>query len=163
MTVDARRDNAVFSRDLTWDQALFFFSFFASLLLWLKREKNSPLPVRDIKDNRERAWSQATRDPKFVTWSVHDTEMVNKTQVRNIPFSNRVFLAHMCPIYRKTAAGPAMLTKGGLKSWTTYVFLSEHPHQENRFAFRRSVAPEIFTLKKRQVFYFLSNFMLSLL
>lgn len=28
-----------------------------------------------------------------------------KLQVRNIPFSNRAFLAHMCPIYRKTAAG----------------------------------------------------------
>ena len=28
---------------------IFFFFFFASLLLWLEREKITPLPVRDIK------------------------------------------------------------------------------------------------------------------
>ena len=72
--------------------------------------------------------------------------MVNKTQVRNIPFSNRVFLAHMCPIHRKTAAGYC----NGNQRWVEVVnheFRSEHPHQGNRSAFRRSVAPGDFHLK----------------
>ena len=32
--------------------------------------------------------------------------------------SDRVFLAHVCFIYLKTAAGPTMVTKGGLRSCT---------------------------------------------
>ena len=73
-------------------------------------------------------------------------QMVNKTQVRNIPFSNRVFLAHMCPILRKTAVGSC----NGNQRWVevmNHEFRSEHPHQGNRSAFRRSVAPEDFHLK----------------
>ena len=73
-------------------------------------------------------------------------QMVNKTQVRNIPFSNRVFLAHMCPIYRKTVAGSC----NGNQRWVevmNHKFRSQQPGQGNRSAFRRSVAPEDFHLK----------------
>ena len=69
-----------------------------------------------------------------------------KLQVRNIPFSNRAFLAHMCPIYRKTAAGSC----NGNQRWVevmNHEFRSEHPHKENRSAFRRSVARGDFHLK----------------
>ena len=61
-----------------------------------------------------------SRDPRFVTWSVHDlTNGKQNSQFRNFPFSDRVFLAHVCFIYLKTAVGPTMVTKGGSRSCTT--------------------------------------------
>ena len=61
-----------------------------------------------------------SRDPRFVTRSVHDlTNGKQNSQVRNFPFIDRVFLAHVCFIYLKTAAGLTMVTKGGLRSCTT--------------------------------------------
>ena len=94
------------------------------------------------------AWGVASFKRPKVFYPVGSTfyQMVNKTQVRNIPFSNRVFLAHMCPIYRKTVAGSC----NGNQRWVevmNHEFRSEHPHQGNRSAFRRSVAPEDFHLK----------------
>ena len=87
-----------------------------------------------------------SRDPRFVTRSVHDlTNGKQNSQVRNVPFNDRVFLAHMCSIYLKTAAGPAMVTKGGLRSCTTSSIGTSPPGKQT--AFRCSVPPGDFHLK----------------
>ena len=67
-----------------------------------------------------------------------------KLQVRNIPFSNRAFLAHMCPIYRKTAAGSC----NGNQRWVevmNHEFRSEHPTRKTDLLFDDLLLAEIFT------------------
>ena len=71
-------------------------------------------------------------------------QMVNKTQVRNIPFSNRVFLAHMCPIYRKTVAGSC----NGNQRWVevmNHEFRSFWSARETDLLFEDLLSPKIFT------------------
>ena len=58
-----------------------------------------------------------SRNPRFVTWSVHD---FNKWQTKlwsGTFYSAIVFSLHTCvPFTGKRLRGPAMVTKGGLKS-----------------------------------------------
>ena len=89
--------------------------------------------------------------------------MVNKTQVRDIPFSDRVSLHTCVPFAGKRLRGPATVTKGTLVEVMNHGFRSEHPHPGNRSAFRRSVAPGDFHLKRTSGVFLLFLFKLLLL
>ena len=86
--------------------------------------------------------------------------MVNKTQVRDIPFSDRVSLHTCVPFAGKWLRGPATVTKGTWVEVMNHGFRSEHPHPGNRSAFRRAVAPLDFNLRGTSgvSYYFPSNF-----
>ena len=87
-----------------------------------------------------------SRDPRFVTRSVHDlTNGKKNSQVRNVPFSDRVFLAHICSIYRKTAARGSC---NGNQRWFEVMhheFDRNIPTRETDLLFDALFLQEIFT------------------